>query len=919
MRAVSGRSSFPRAGPPLVVAVAYYAGCLAGFALRFPSSGISFFWPPTAVLTAALLLVAPRAWTALLASAFVAHAVAHAQDGVPIGAWPVQYIGNAAQAVLVALLVRRLSGDAPFFTDARRVLVFIGACTVAPALASLIPAYVYVNLGWAPDFSQAWRDRTVSNALASLTLLPFILNAWGYLRTSAVRMPPRAGEYALVLVGLAAAHLGIGFIHRSDVLGLSLALYAPMPLLLWAAVRFGIGGASFALLWAMLLMVTNVSAGYGPLASGTAADVVVGVQLIVALNAMLILIIGGLLAQNRAEHSALLDAERQNSAILRALPDVMLVQTRDGQYLQCFSRGEEHRWAEPFVGRRARDVLSPDLASTVMRALQRVTGDTPSVIEYTHVVNGERRCFEGRFVAIDEDRVLSVVRDITQRVQAEAALREAEQRYALATAAGGVSVWELDVQSGGVHMEGPLTDLLGYAAEDVGNYWDAWLSVIHPADRDGVHARLLLYTSGAVPAFDPECRMVHRDGSIRWVQFRGAVTDRVEGEAARVRGTCADITARKQSERSLMEANDALVRTGRIAAMAEFGASIAHELKQPLAAILANASAALRQADGSFDPDVKSALCDIVDDSRHASHIIDHTRQMLTNQPVSKAALSLNGVIRNAVDLAQARLREWKVKLELKLDGELPDVTADAIQMQQVLLNLIVNGVEAMHEAPELARRLRITSRRCRNGVVVSVSDSGNGLETPLPERLFEPFYTTKAAGVGMGLAICRSIVRNHGGTTWAVANRDGGATFRVRLPSRNREAAGRLSASPPRRVLVVDDNAAFRRSIARLLRSWGHQAAGAADPAGALALLRTFDPDFAVVDISLGEMTGIELAQELRAATPKRPLRMIALTAGGDDQLRDACYAAGFEGFLIKPNVIELERLLSIESLEGA
>jgi len=140
MRAVSRRSSFPRAGPPLVVAVAYYAGCLAGFALRFPSSGISFFWPPTAVLTAALLLVAPRAWTALLASAFVAHAVAHAQDGVPIGAWPVQYIGNAAQAVLVALLVRRLSGDAPFFTDARRVLVFIGACTVAPALASLIPA-----------------------------------------------------------------------------------------------------------------------------------------------------------------------------------------------------------------------------------------------------------------------------------------------------------------------------------------------------------------------------------------------------------------------------------------------------------------------------------------------------------------------------------------------------------------------------------------------------------------------------------------------------------------------------------------------------------------------------------------------------------------------------------------------------------
>jgi histidine kinase/DNA gyrase B/HSP90-like ATPase/response regulator receiver domain-containing protein len=139
---------------------------------------------------------------------------------------------------------------------------------------------------------------------------------------------------------------------------------------------------------------------------------------------------------------------------------------------------------------------------------------------------------------------------------------------------------------------------------------------------------------------------------------------------------------------------------------------------------------------------------------------------------------------------------------------------------------------------------------------VVSVRDSGNGLRTPLPEKLFEPFYTTKDAGVGMGLTICRSIVKNHGGTMWAVANRDGGATFRVRLPSCQREAAGRLSTSPARRVLVVDDNAAFRRSITRLLRSWGHQAVGASDASGALTLVRTFEPDFAVVDISLGETT---------------------------------------------------------------
>src|SRR5262245_24846885 len=167
--------------PALLVAAGYYAGCLAGFALRFPGSGISFFWPPTAVLAAGLLLSGIRLWPALLAASFFAHAVAHAQNGVPLSAWPVQFLGNAAQAVIAAAAVRRSSPDTRIFGDARRVVIFIaGACVVAPSLASLIPASVYVSLGWADDFWQAWRDRAVSNAIASLTLLPSIVTLWQY-------------------------------------------------------------------------------------------------------------------------------------------------------------------------------------------------------------------------------------------------------------------------------------------------------------------------------------------------------------------------------------------------------------------------------------------------------------------------------------------------------------------------------------------------------------------------------------------------------------------------------------------------------------------------------------------------------------------------------------------------------------------
>ncbi len=532
--------------PPVIVALAYYVSCFAGFALRFPSSGISFFWPPTAVLAAALVLTTPRSWTALLAASFVAHAAAHAQDGIPIGAWPIQFLGNAAQAMLAAFVVRRFAGGTLLFADAGRVITFIvGACVLAPAVASLIPAYVYVSLGWASDFWQAWRARTVSNGVASLTLLPSLVIACQYLSTAPIRVPRRLGEYVVLLVGMFAVHSATASIQRSDVLGLTAALYSPAPFLLWATARFGGAGLSFALLWATLLTISNVSSGFGPLAGGSPADAVVGVQLLIAANAVPMMLIAGLLEQNRRE----------------------------------------------------------------------------------------------------------------------------------------------------------LTQL-------------------------------------------------------------------------------------SQSENALREANDALVRTGRIAAMAEFGASIAHELNQPLAAIVANAHVCLRSMTSAAPAaEIVPALNDIVIEGRRASDIIERTRDMFTNHPAQKSALNLNDSIRNVVEMARGGLRESNVLLELNLDIQLPSVFADAVQMQQVLLNLVVNGVEAMQGVPERARLLRISSRRRGNLAVVSVRDTGKGFESEHPERVFEPFYTTKAAGIGMGLTICRSIVKNHGGSLWAVANVDRGATFRFTLP----------------------------------------------------------------------------------------------------------------------------------------
>jgi PAS domain S-box-containing protein len=775
--------------PAAAVAAGYYVGALIGFWLRFPSSGISFFWPPTAVLTAALMLSAPRTWGPLLAGAFAGHAAAHAQNGVPVAAWPIQFLANAVQAMLAAYLVRRHSELPPLFGNLQRAVTFIvGACVVAPSVASLIPASLYVNLGWAPDFANAWKARTVSNAIAALTLVPPIVTIWPYLSSKAT-LPSarRVTEFGLLLAGVLAAHAAARAIDQTNTLTLLLALYAPAPFLLWATVRFGGAGLSCVVLCTTLLTISSALRGEGAFASGTPVDSVVGLQLFIAVTAVPLMLMAGLLEQNRSEHRALVEMEHQNSATLRALPDLLFVQTRDGVYLHYYARSTSELLApaDTFLGKNMREILPPDMAETFAQAFKTVTPDEPSVVEYSLSLNDELRHYEARLIGLDGDRVLSVVRDITERRRSEDALRESRQRYALATAEGGIGVWDVDMGTGAVNVEGGLAALLGYKEDEIGSQLSDWERLLSPTDVEEVHARLMAYASGASPGFEAEYRMMCKDGSVRWILSRGALVDRVGGAATRVTGTYADITGRKNAEDALKEANDALVRMGRITALAELSASLAHELNQPLTAIATNASACIRWLDASAaDADFRGALRDVVTDSHRASQIIRRTKEMFTNRSVQKTTLDVNGLIRDVLELARARLREGNVHVDVDLDERLPAVEADSVQIQQVVLNLVLNAVDAMADVADRPRVLRIKSRRWTDGVFVAVRDTGPGIDSPDAERIFDPFYTTKADGIGMGLTISRSIVDAHGGSMWAVTNNDVGATVGFTIPA---------------------------------------------------------------------------------------------------------------------------------------
>jgi signal transduction histidine kinase len=181
--------------------------------------------------------------------------------------------------------------------------------------------------------------------------------------------------------------------------------------------------------------------------------------------------------------------------------------------------------------------------------------------------------------------------------------------------------------------------------------------------------------------------------------------------------------------------------------------------------------------------DLREVLDDLVKDSLRAGEIVARTRDMFANQPVQKRALDLNEPIRDVLDIVRPRLRDYSIALEVDLDEGLPLVDADAIQIQQVLLNLVMNGVDAMQDVADRPRVLKIRSRRHRRGAVVSVRDTGEGIEPHAAGRVFDSFYTTKAGGVGMGLAISRSIVESHHGLMWVVPNSGGGATFRFMIP----------------------------------------------------------------------------------------------------------------------------------------
>ncbi len=240
-----------------------------------------------------------------------------------------------------------------------------------------------------------------------------------------------------------------------------------------------------------------------------------------------------------------------------------------------------------------------------------------------------------------------------------------------------------------------------------------------------------------------------------------------------------------QASEALREAQAELAHINRVTAMGQLAASIAHEVNQPLGALVNNAGACLGWLDGENLEEARNSVALMMDDAQRASEIITRIRALVKKAPPQKDWLDINQTIREVIGLGQSEVQRNQIALQTQLSDSAPLVFADRIQLQQVILNLIMNAVEAMSETSNGPRELLIrTGTDASGGIVVAVQDSGPGLSPEHVDRLFTPFYTTKPQGMGMGLAICRSIVQAHGGRLWAATNRDRGASFHFSLPT---------------------------------------------------------------------------------------------------------------------------------------
>ena len=650
----------------LLVFAGYYFGAKLGFALTFHPHPVSVLWPPNAILLAALLLTPVRVWWLVLLAAFPAHLATELQSDVPLRMIFCWFISNSCEALIGAACTRSLIPGPVRLDRLRNVAIFCLCCVfLGPFFASFLDSIFVVLNHWGQGgYWEIWRIRFSSSVLASLTITSLIVT-WGTHGSARWRGISRWRflEGACLLLGLCVASFSL-FSNMASEADAAL-LYAPLPFLLWAAVRFGTRGAATAITAVAFLAILGAAHGHGPF------------------------------SQKSAEQNALFV---QLFLIFRSLP------------------------------------------------------------------------------------LLFVAALIEERAKVLQALRVREERISLAAESANLALWTVDFERGESWISEKGRALYDLApGEQLSR--EFFLSRVHPEDRLRI-TEAIERARNSTQSFEAEYRLLLPSGETRWHIARGRYLRNDRGETSELMGVAIDVTAQVRANLDLRLQREEMARLSRVALMGELTASLAHELNQPLTAIASNAAAGKRFISrGLTDTKVFGELLDdVFTDARRAGDVIHGIRRLVSKGEGRRRAVDLNELILEVLRLLHSDFLGRATVVEHQLAPNLDAVQADPVHLQQALLNLIMNSLDAMLDTPVADRRVTISTFSVNGFVEVSVRDRGVGLPEDDPDKVFSHFFSTKLNGMGMGLTIVRSIVEAHGGEIRA-ENVEGGARVFFRLP----------------------------------------------------------------------------------------------------------------------------------------
>ena len=409
----------------LLVSTSYYLGAKIGFLLTFNPHPVSTLWPPNSILFAALLLLPLRWWWLILLAAFPAHLAIQLNADIPLTMILCWFVSNCSEALVGASLLRYLTKNQVRFDSTYNVGMFLLVALLGPFLSSFLDAaFVVLNQFGTSSYWDVFRMRFFSNTLASLILVPLIVT-WTRRGLASIRHAPskRYLEAALLALGLLIVGL-VSFLARDMVpTNTPALLYLPLPLLLWAAIRFGPEGLSASLLAVSLFAIWGAITGLGPFSRESAEANALSVQLFLIVGATTLLFLAAVIRERD-------ETSQRNRAILRANPDLVFLLSNQGVYLDYHARETSELLMRPemFLGKNVREVLPPQVAEEVMKLLEKspVTDD-PQVLEYSLQLGDEEKHYEARLIGMEGDKTLSIVRDVTDRQRASQALTHSQE------------------------------------------------------------------------------------------------------------------------------------------------------------------------------------------------------------------------------------------------------------------------------------------------------------------------------------------------------------------------------------------------------------------------------------------------------------------------------------------------------------